>query len=83
MKEIKCEILTDVYYIYYSDAFEEEAVPLYEMVRSGVSLEVGKFLGFLYIEKGTKGYWSVENGFESVDGSTTRLSKEYIKIIED
>jgi len=84
----KAIILTDVYYI--NDNAEGDlaplrgsAVPSYEL--QGYTLEdiENKGDGMLYIKKGEEGWYDEqEEEFESYnESSTTRIKKEYIKLI--
>jgi hypothetical protein len=80
-------IKTDVYYINDYGDFYQEAVPKYELDREGVEVrdvEDEDENSYLYIESGVGGWYNEEEGhFETVDGSDTRIEKEYIhKIIE-
>jgi hypothetical protein len=84
----KAKILTNVYYIgdnAYGDLaqYKGEAVPSYELPGYTLSQIKKEGDGFLYIKKGEIGWYDEkEEEFESYDeNSTTRIKKEYIKLI--
>jgi len=75
------KLLTNIYYVYNSDGFHNEAVPEYELREAGVNPdEPGSFHGFLYMEKGELG-WFEDGGFENEEGSSSRIREEYVELI--
>ena len=75
------KLLTNIYYVYNSDGFFNEAVPEYELREAGVNPdEPGSFHGFLYMEKGELG-WFEDGGFENEEGSSSRIREEYVEVI--
>ncbi len=84
----KAQILTDVYYIgdnAESDLaqYRGEAVPSYELPSYTLKDIKNEGDGMLYIKKGEEGWYDENEGmFESsAENSTTRIKKEYIKLI--
>ena len=75
------KLLTNIYYVYDSDGFRDEAVPEYELIEVGIDpTKPGSFHGFLYMEKGDLG-WFEDGGFENEEGSNSRITEEYVKVI--
>ena len=75
------KILTNVFYVYDSNLFHDEAVPEYELIEAGIDpTKPGSFHGFLYMEEGEIG-WFGDNGFENEEGSSSRITEEYVKLI--
>jgi hypothetical protein len=74
-------ILTNIFYIYDSSVFENEAVPEYELIEAGINPnEPGSFYGFLYIRKGELG-WFEDGGFMGVGSYGVRIKEEYVELI--
>jgi len=75
------KLLTNIFYVYSSGGFYNEAVPEYELIEAGIDPNNSfSFHGFLYMEKGEMG-WFEEGGFENEEGSSSRIREEYVKLI--
>lgn len=75
------KILTNVFYVYNSNFFTDEAVPEYELVEAGIYPDkLGSFHGFLYMEKGELG-WFEDNRFENEEGCGSRMEEQFVEKI--